>query len=157
MKRMRVYRADTLLWPKVLVAKTFFQRLIGLLSRSSLETAEGLLFYKAPAIHTIGMRFTIDIVFLDAALCVTKMMQYVRPNRILPYVPSHVTLELAAGQCEEKEIQIGDVLRLEEGQVLLELALIIAVFVIALAVIFPLFSNTISQYIQSIWDFVTDL
>lgn len=157
MKQLRVYREDTLLWPKVHVARSFFQRLIGLLNRSSLDKSEGLLFYKAPAIHTIGMRFAIDILFLDASLCVIALFQHVKPNRILPYVSSHCTVELLAGQSEEKGIQPGVKLHLEEGQVLLEFALIISVFVIALAVIFPLFSDTISQYIQSIWDFVTDL
>jgi len=157
MKQIRVYRDDTLLWHRVLVANSFFSRLMGLLNRASLEPSEGMFFNKAPAIHTIGMRFPIDILFLDASRRVAKVLQQVKPNRILPYIKSKYTIELAAGQSEEKKIQPGETLRWEEGQVLLEFALIISVFVIALAILLPLFAGTVSDYIQSLMDFVIDL
>ena len=157
MKQIRIYREDALLWQKVLVANSFFSRLIGLLNRSSIEPSEGLFFKKAPAIHTIGMRFPIDILFLDASRSVAKVLRQVKPNRILPYITSQYTIELAAGQSDEKKIRTGEILRWEEGQVLLEFALIISVFVIAMAILFPLFAGTVSDYIQSLMDFVIDL
>jgi len=157
MKQIRVYREGALLWQRVLVANSFLRRLIGLLNKSSLEPSEGMFFYKAPAIHTIGMRFPIDILFLDASRCVVKVLQQVKPNRILPYIKSQYTIELSAGQSEEKNIRLGERLHWEEGQVLLEFALIISVFVVAMAILFPLFAGTVSDYIQSLMDFVIDL
>jgi hypothetical protein len=156
-RQIRVFRDNTLLWSNVLIAGSFFQRLVGLLNRGELSSSEGLLFYKAPSIHTFGMKFSIDVLFLDAFRCVTAVHHRVKPNRVLPYRKSRFTLELLAGQAEEKGIKERDQLRWEEGQVLLEYVLIISVFMIALIVIFPLFTETISRYIQSIWDFVVDL
>ena len=157
MKQIRIFRDDTLLWQKVLVANSFFSRLVGLLNRSSLEPSEGMFFYKAPAIHTIGMRFPIDILFLDASRCVAKVLQQVKPNRILPYIKSQYTIELTAGQSEEKKIRTGEMLHWEEGQVLLEYALIISVFVIAMVILFPSFAGAVSDYMHDLIDFVLDL
>jgi len=157
MKQIRIFRDDILLWQRVLVANSFLSRLIGLLNRSSLEPSEGMFFHKAPAIHTIGMRFPIDIIFLDASRRVTKVLQQVKPNRILPYIKSRYTIELAAGQSEEKRIQPGETLRWEEGQVTLEFALIISLFIITMIILMPLFASTVSDYIQALLDFVIDL
>ena len=157
MKKIKVYRDDTLLWEKVMVASSFFSRLVGLLNRSSLESSEGMFFKQAPAIHTIGMRFPIDVLFLDASRRVAKVLQQVKPNRILPYIKSQYTIELTAGQSEEKKIQPGETLRWEEGQVLLEYALIISVFVITIVILFPSFASNVSDYMHDLIDFVLDL
>ena len=46
-------------------ADTFFQRLKGLLGRRELEQNEALHIRPCNHVHTIGMRYDLDIVFLD--------------------------------------------------------------------------------------------
>jgi uncharacterized protein len=83
-------------------------RMRGLLGRSSLSIAEGLLLQPAPSIHTAFMRFPIDVVFLDRDLKVVKLVERLRPWRAASARRARATLELAAGQVAAREIQIGD-------------------------------------------------
>ena len=47
------------------VAATRATRRRGLLGRESLGATEGLLLTPCKAVHTIGMRFPIDLIFID--------------------------------------------------------------------------------------------
>lgn len=90
------------------VASTFCSRLVGLLAQRSLAPAEGLLLLPGGSIHTLGMRFAIDVVFVDARLVVLKVAPAVRPWR-------HVSaprgtwgaLELRAGRALEHDVVHG--------------------------------------------------
>ena len=64
------------------IANCFASRLIGLLAHRSLGTTQGLLLLPGGSIHTVGMRFAIDAVFLDAQLGVLKVAAGVKPFRI---------------------------------------------------------------------------
>ena len=63
------------------VAKSFFQRLKGLMWRKSLPPGEGMLILKCNAIHTCFMRFAIDATFLDRDDKVVKVVRNIRPWR----------------------------------------------------------------------------
>jgi uncharacterized protein len=78
--RLAIGNAE-LAFAHVRVARTFADRLVGLLGQSSLRDGEGVLFMPGGSIHTLGMRFTIDVVFLDATLKVLKVAAGVRPWR----------------------------------------------------------------------------
>lgn len=65
------------------VARTFFQRLRGLIGRRSLPPGEGMLILKCNAIHTFFMSFPIDAVFLDASDRVVKVVRGIKPWRPL--------------------------------------------------------------------------
>ena len=47
------------------VAAGILQRMVGLLSRSRLVDGEALIFPRCNAIHTCGMRFAIDVLFVQ--------------------------------------------------------------------------------------------
>ena len=93
---------------KARVASTFRSRLVGLLAHRTLAPAEGLLLIPGGSIHTIGMRFAIDVIFVDAQLVVLKVATAVRPCR-------HVNaprgtwgaLELRAGRALEHDVVHG--------------------------------------------------
>lgn len=92
---------------RVKVADGFFSRLIGLLSRSSLGSDEGLWIAGCDSVHTIGMRFDIDLVFLDRAGVVLKIVSGAARNR--PYFGKRgaaSVLELAAGAASQ--MSVGD-------------------------------------------------
>jgi len=56
---------DPTVFTKLEIADTFKDRMIGLLNRESLSPQSALLLTKCRSVHTFGMRFSIDIAFLD--------------------------------------------------------------------------------------------
>jgi uncharacterized membrane protein (UPF0127 family) len=94
------------------VATTFGTRMKGLLGRDGFEGA--LLLRPAKSVHTIGMRFPIDVAYLDRALCVLKVttMSPWRLGRPLPR--AHSVLEAEAGAFASWGLKVGDVLELRE-------------------------------------------
>ena len=60
-----------------------------------------------------GMRFAIDVAFLDEAGRVLAVHHELRPNRISrPVLRADGVLELAAGRLRETDTQVGDVIEL---------------------------------------------
>ena len=77
----------------------------GLLGRDGLEGA--VLLTPAASVHTIGMQFPIDVVFLDRGLRVLRVLT-MPPGRMgLPRVRARHVLETAAGRCAEWGITRG--------------------------------------------------
>lgn len=93
------------------IAARWWQRARGLLFAPALLPAEGLLITPCGSVHTWGMRTSIDVVYLDAALRVLKICAQVRPWRF-SYGGRRArhTLELAAGECARIGLAAGDVL-----------------------------------------------
>src|SRR5947207_2384026 len=60
-----------------------FARTIGLLGRSRLGPGEGIWLVPCNGIHTIGMRFPIDVLVLDRELRVVGKESNVKPWRIV--------------------------------------------------------------------------
>ncbi len=58
---------QTWLATKVRKADNFVTRLVGLLKRTTLGPEEALWLMPSKGIHTIGMKFPIDVVFLNRA------------------------------------------------------------------------------------------
>ena len=88
---------------QVEVARGWWGRARGLLGRSSLPAGHGLLLAPCSAIHTLGMRFALDVVFLDAQGRVVRLHRQVKPNRLLVRGGRGATaaLELPAGTVPE--------------------------------------------------------
>jgi len=90
-------------------AATFFQRFFGLLGRRNIAREDGMLFVPGGSVHTIGMRCTIDVAFLDKNNVVLKVCRQVRPYRFcFAPVGTSKTLELAPGVLNESDINPGD-------------------------------------------------
>jgi len=69
--------------PCVTRAATTWQRMRGLLGCRTLPVGHGLLIERCGAIHMIGMRFAIDVVFLDRTWRVCRVCRNVRPGRLM--------------------------------------------------------------------------
>lgn len=87
----------TKIHPRILTG--FFERMRGLLGRDSLPEGEVYVFPRCNAVHTIGMRFPIDIVFLDKEGNVLSVRENVPPGRwmVSGGRHAHTTVEAAAG------------------------------------------------------------
>ena len=90
------------------VADNPFTRMRGLLGRSELPAAHGLLVKPAPAVHTFFMRFPIDVVFLDRDFVVVGVEPDLRPWKFAGRRGAHAALELRAGRAEELGIREHD-------------------------------------------------
>jgi len=101
---------------RCLVAATFWTRLRGLLGRDQLPATEGVLLGRTGSVHTLFMRFPIDVVFLDAEDAVVKIVPELRPWRFAFARRAKRTLELAAGACAEAGVVVGERLVLGPGQ-----------------------------------------
>jgi uncharacterized membrane protein (UPF0127 family) len=90
---------DCVLVPSLEVASAFSARSArGFLGCEAIDPSAGLLLSDPlRCIHTVGMRFAIDVVFLDRSLRVVRVDGDVRPWRILACRHGHHQLELAAG------------------------------------------------------------
>ena len=64
------------------VAETFWARARGLIGRPAPPAGRGLLIPRCNAIHTLFMRFPIDVTFLDMRGDVVKVVRNVRPGRL---------------------------------------------------------------------------
>ena len=82
----------------VQVADSLFARMRGLLGRDGLNPGEALWIKPCNSIHTIGMRFAIDAVFLDKQHQVVAIVPNLTPNRLSwIYFRAASVLELPAG------------------------------------------------------------
>ena len=87
-------------------------RLRGLRGRDGLEGA--VLLRPARAVHTIGMRFPIDVAFCDGQMVVVAVVSAVPPLRlVLPRMRSRCVVEAPAGAFERWCLRPGDKLELE--------------------------------------------
>ena len=100
---------DTLLADKVRKADHYFSRLLGLFPKHHLESGEGLWIIPCNEIHSIGMRFVFDALFLDKDLKVVHIIEQMRPFRVSPIIKAAKTvLELDGGVVARTGTQIGD-------------------------------------------------
>ena len=93
------------------VARTFKQRLLGLMWKSRLNSSEGLMLLGCNAIHTCFMRFAIDVVFMDIDHRVICIKEKIKPWRQSGFVrKAYIALELPEGTVDRKNISLGDIL-----------------------------------------------
>ena len=92
---------------------TFLHRAVGLLARTSLRPDEGVWITSCRAIHTIGMRVPIDVIFVDREGRVIRAVHDVQPNRIALSAPgARGVVELGSGALREIDVMPGDRLEL---------------------------------------------
>jgi hypothetical protein len=95
------------------VAPSRAARRKGLLGRDGIEGA--LLLQPARSVHTLGMRFAIDVAHLDADLTVLQVATMV-PWRIgLPVRAARAVVEAEAGSFERWGLAVGDTLEVRGG------------------------------------------
>jgi uncharacterized membrane protein (UPF0127 family) len=92
---------------EVTVADTMLARMRGLLGRPALHSHEGFLLRPCNLVHTLGMRYPIDLVFLDRGGRVLKVSDTVLPGKARGHFLANCVLELAAGTAARSGIVAG--------------------------------------------------
>ena len=107
----------TLLASRAEIADCFRKRLVGLLGRRALDPGCALWLFPSNAIHTIGMRFPIDVVMLSRNATVVKVCAGVRPYSVVwPNFQAQSVLELPANAIAKSSTAAGDLLKIEIAQ-----------------------------------------
>lgn len=102
-------KRESFLALNVIRADTHFTRLKGLLGKLRLNSDEGIWVSPSCGIHTIGLRFSIDLIYLDANFRVIEMIESFGSFRIGPLRMNCASvLELPTRTLFFSQTQIGD-------------------------------------------------
>jgi len=94
---------------RVFTADNFFRRLFGLLFKRPLNDGEALLIKGCKSIHTMGMRYSIDALFINKDGKVLSIFKNMGPWRFTPYITeAESVIESKSGSLNWKTIKEGD-------------------------------------------------
>ena len=97
------------------IADTYWTRLRGLLGRSAHDFRNGAGLWIVPChgVHTLGMGFPIDVLYLDRNMTVIYIQADLQPWRIAPVRRKATSvLELPSRTTLETKTQIGDTIEI---------------------------------------------
>ncbi len=83
------------------------ERMRGLLGWASIPDGEGMWFPKCRMIHTIGMKFALDLVYLNKKHEVRKVVEGLRPGRLSACLGADSVIELKSGAAKELGLRRG--------------------------------------------------
>ena len=87
----------------------------GLLGRAMLPDRHALVLAPCNAVHTIGMQFPIDVLFVNRDGRVVKIVERLGTWRIAAALRACVTVELAAGMVKRTRVSVGDRLLIQRA------------------------------------------
>src|SRR5688572_771609 len=94
------------------VAESHRSRLKGLLGRDEFQGA--LLLRPSRSVHTIGMRFPIDVAFCDREMRVVDIVSPMRQHRFgRPRWGARMVIEAEAGAFDRWQLRVGDHLEIK--------------------------------------------
>lgn len=104
---------QSVLGDRIGIADTTLTRFVGLMGRGSLAPGHGLLIRPSNGVHTLWMRFSIDVLLLDREHRVLSVYGNLRPFRITAINwKASTALELPSGTIALTNTQLGDQLQL---------------------------------------------
>jgi uncharacterized protein len=112
-EELRAYYHCELLSQKLEIADTFFKRAKGLLGLPCMEEEQVLYFPQTQAIHTVGMQFPIDCVFVNRKKEIIKIASNVKPFRFVGVYSLDRGIgvfEGPSGMVQRFHLKVGDLL-----------------------------------------------
>ncbi|MGQ9497001.1 MAG: DUF192 domain-containing protein [Desulfotomaculales bacterium] len=106
---------DTLVAGRLVVADRFWRRMVGLLGSRRLPAGTGLLLTPCNAVHTMFMRYAIDVLFLAGDLTVLKAVTGLKPWRTAACRGASMVVELPSGIVAQTGTGAGDKLAFRPG------------------------------------------
>lgn len=83
----------------LMLAQSFYQRLVGLHCRTGLAEHTGLWILRCNAVHTLGLVYAIDLLYLNRYGKIIKRVDQLVPNRCSICWSADSVVELPAGYC----------------------------------------------------------
>jgi uncharacterized membrane protein (UPF0127 family) len=84
----------------VFTARRFAERSRGLARLDSLPSGWGLHILRCRSVHTFGMGFPLDLIWLDAEGAVVKVTRGVKPRRAATCLRARTVIEVNAGEAD---------------------------------------------------------
>jgi len=84
------------------------ERLCGLLVLEPLKPQQALWLTPCNSIHTVAMKYDLDLIYLDRHNTICKLVENVKPWRVSGCLKAKVTIELPAGSIKQFRVQYGD-------------------------------------------------
>lgn len=104
---------NTTLGHGIVLAVSSRERRTGLLKQDSLEEGSGLWIDPCEGIHTMFMKFPIDVIYVDRANRIRKIRHNLGPWRVSACLVARSVLELPAGTAARTGTKVGDQLSFE--------------------------------------------
>lgn len=107
-------RAGQELWTEVRKADGFWDRLVGLMGRSTLGQQSGMWFPRCQSVHMWWMRLNLDLIFLReremGKYQVVRLVRNARPWAPLPFWCATATdvLEVSEGAVDRLQLSVGE-------------------------------------------------
>jgi len=95
----------------VMLADSVFSRTRGLLFRPCPALGAGMLIPRCNSIHTVGMGYAIDVIFLDPDSVVVRIVHDLKPWRMRLCRRASSVLELGGGHARRLGVQEGQQLQ----------------------------------------------
>lgn len=108
---MRVvnHTRESVLGSEIRMASDLFGRLRGFLLRPEPHHGEGILLSPCKAVHMFGIRYPLDVLFVDQKGEVVAIHPMLRPGERTPvYSRATYALELPAGSIDASGTMVGD-------------------------------------------------
>lgn len=99
---------------KLIKAKKWNQRLLGLIVYKNLSDEEIFWIPSCQSVHTFFMTFSLDVVFTNRSFQIVKLFEQVRPGKLLfgGFKSWHV-FEMKSGFISKQNLKKGDLLHVE--------------------------------------------
>ena len=97
-------------------AVKWHERMRGLLGRTALGDDAAMVIRRCGSVHTVCMKFAIDLVFVDKAKRIVRIVENVRPGRFCVWGGWHAAhvIESESGKLNLNRLKIGDALEMQE-------------------------------------------
>ena len=95
------------------LADSPWARMRGLLGRKGLAPGEAIILRPGSSIHTLFMRFSLDVIFADREGKVVKVSRDVKPFRLVMGLGARDVIEMEAGALNGVNLAVGDRLTFE--------------------------------------------
>ena len=119
MRAGRLYQlreeSPILLIEDAMLTGSVWERMRGLLWRPRLREREALLIDRCASVHTWGMRYPLDLAFMDRKWKIRKLVREVKPWRMAWCAAAAVTLEMPAGAIDRLKLETGMQLTWQES------------------------------------------
>lgn len=107
-KQLRNVGTGEIIIPRLEIAVTLRQQTVGLIGRRELPADAGLWLHPCSGIHTFGVRFPIDVLFLDREGTIVRAVSRLAPCRICgPVWKAKTVVELPAETLSRFVLSIG--------------------------------------------------
>lgn len=104
---------DKILFNHLVIADSFFTRLKGWLGKNAVSENEALLIKPCRSVHSFGMKFTIDVLFINSEQVIVGIFENLEANHLtLTVKQADYVVEIKGGLINKLNIEIGQIIEI---------------------------------------------